>query len=158
TRRPAHQRRRCAGPSGLDRLPPGGATLKGGGQFPRFGRSGAEPGRQGLPRRGLSRAPAARPGPSRPAAMRRPASTKPKLTPRPEHVFPGLTRVQMDRVVPYGRVRRVGNGEVLLEMGESGRIFVVTAGSIETVRMSGDVEEVIVTHGVGSFTGEIAVL
>jgi thioredoxin reductase (NADPH) len=43
-------------------------------------------------------------------------------------------------------------------MGESGRIFVVTAGSIETIRMVGEVEEVIVTHGVGSFTGEIAVL
>jgi len=43
-------------------------------------------------------------------------------------------------------------------MGESGKIFVVTAGSIETVRMVGDVEEIIVTHGVGSFTGEVAVL
>ena len=43
-------------------------------------------------------------------------------------------------------------------MGESGRIFVITAGSVETVRMVGDVEEIIVTHGVGSFTGEIAVL
>jgi len=52
----------------------------------------------------------------------------------------------------------VQTGEVLLEMGESGRIFVVTAGSIETVRMVGDVEEIIVTHEVGSFTGEVAVL
>jgi thioredoxin reductase (NADPH) len=43
-------------------------------------------------------------------------------------------------------------------MGESGKIFVVTAGSIETVRMVGDVEEIIVTHGVGSFTGEVAIL
>jgi thioredoxin reductase (NADPH) len=64
----------------------------------------------------------------------------------------------MDRVAAYGRLRRVENGEVLLEMGESGRIFVITAGSVETVRMVGDVEEIIVTHGVGSFTGEIAVL
>jgi thioredoxin reductase (NADPH) len=64
----------------------------------------------------------------------------------------------MDRVAAHGRRRRVQTGEVLLEMGESGRIFVVTAGSIETVRMVGDVEEIIVTHEVGSFTGEVAVL
>src|SRR5262249_3627951 len=48
--------------------------------------------------------------------------------------------------------------EVLLEMGETGRIFVVVAGSLETVRAVGDVEEIVVTHGVGSFTGEMAVL
>ena len=86
------------------------------------------------------------------------ATTKLKLGSPPEHVFPKLTPAQMDRVAAYGRLRRVENGEVLLEMGESGRIFVITAGSIETVRMAGDVEEIIVTHGVGSFTGEIAVL
>jgi thioredoxin reductase (NADPH) len=62
----------------------------------------------------------------------------------------------MGRVAAHGRRRRVGKGEVLLEMGESGRIFVVAAGSVETVRVVGDVEELIVTHGVGSFTGEIA--
>jgi thioredoxin reductase (NADPH) len=86
------------------------------------------------------------------------ATTKLKLKSPPEHVFPRLTRPQMDRVAAHGRLRRVKSGEVLLEMGESGKIFVVTAGSIETVRMVGDVEEIIVTHGVGSFTGEVAVL
>ena len=75
-----------------------------------------------------------------------------------EHVFPRLTPAQMERVAAHGRLRRVEGGEVLLEMGESGRIFVITAGSVETVRMVGDVEEIIVTHGVGSFTGEMAVL
>ena len=84
--------------------------------------------------------------------------TKLRLRSPPEHVFPKLTAAQIDRVAAHGRRRRVQNGEVLLEMGESGKIFVVTAGSIETVRMVGDVEEIIVTHGVGSFTGEVAVL
>ena len=85
-------------------------------------------------------------------------TTKLRLRSPPEHVFPRLTPAQMDRVAAHGRRRRVENGEVLLEMGESGKIFVVAAGSIETVRMVGDVEEIIVTHGVGSFTGEVAVL
>ena len=86
------------------------------------------------------------------------ATTTLKLSSPPEHVFPKLTPAQMDRVAAHGRLRRVGAGEVLLKMGDSGKIFVVTAGSIETVRMVGDVEEIIVTHGVGSFTGEVAVL
>jgi thioredoxin reductase (NADPH) len=64
----------------------------------------------------------------------------------------------MARLAAHGRPRRVDSGEVLLEMGENGRIFVITAGSVDTVRMVGDVEEIIVTHGVGSFTGEMAVL
>jgi thioredoxin reductase (NADPH) len=91
--------------------------------------------------------------------MTREAATwKLRLGSPPEHVFPKLTPAQMDRVAAYGRLRRVENGEVLLQMGESGRIFVITAGSVETVRMVGNVEEIIVTHEVGSFTGEIAVL
>jgi thioredoxin reductase (NADPH) len=86
------------------------------------------------------------------------ATTTLRLSSPPEHVFPKLTPAQMNRVAAHGRLRRIESGEVLLEMGESGRIFVVTAGSIETIRMVGEVEEIIVTHGVGSFTGEIAVL
>src|SRR6185503_4176005 len=86
------------------------------------------------------------------------ATTMLRLDSPPEHVFPRLTSAQMERVAAHGRRRGVKSGEVLLEMGESGRIFVITAGSVETVRMVGDVEEIIVTHGVGSFTGEVAVL
>jgi thioredoxin reductase (NADPH) len=81
-----------------------------------------------------------------------------RLKSPPEHVFPTLTPAQMDRVAAHGQRRRVQGGEVILELGESGKIFVVTAGSIETLRMVGDVEEILVTHGVGSFTGEVAVL
>jgi thioredoxin reductase (NADPH) len=86
------------------------------------------------------------------------ATTTLRLGSSPEHVFPKLTPAQMERVAGHGRRRRVESGEVLLEMGENGRIFVITAGTVETIRMVGDVEEIIVTHGVGSFTGEMAVL
>src|SRR5262249_12529932 len=109
---------------------------------------------QRVSRRGLPRAPDAldddMTGPA--------ATTTLRLASTPEHVFPKLTPAQMERVAAFGRLRRVEEGEVILEMGAGGRIFVVTAGSIETVRMVGDAEEVIVTHGVGSFTGETAVL
>jgi thioredoxin reductase (NADPH) len=81
-----------------------------------------------------------------------------KVKSPPEHVFPKLTAAQIDRVAAHGRRRLVQSGELLLELGESGKIFVVTAGSIQTVRMVGDVEEIIVTHEAGSFTGEVAVL
>src|SRR6185503_7174050 len=86
------------------------------------------------------------------------ATTMLRLDSPPEHVFPRLTSAQMERVAAHGRRRGVKSGEVLLEMGESGRIFVITAGSVETVRVVADVEEIIVTHGVGSFTGEVAIL
>jgi len=86
------------------------------------------------------------------------ATTNLKLAAPPEHVFPRLTPAQIERIGAHGRARRVKSGEVLLEMGDSGRIFVVTAGSVETVRVVGDVEEIVVTHGVGSFTGEMAIL
>jgi thioredoxin reductase (NADPH) len=84
-------------------------------------------------------------------------TTRPLAAP-PEQVFPRLTSAQIDRFAAHGRRRRVERGEVLLEMGESGRIFVVTVGSVETVRVAGDVEDIIVTHGVGSFTGEMSIL
>src|SRR5262245_6021539 len=86
------------------------------------------------------------------------ATTTLSLASPADQVFPRLTPQQMERTAAHGRRRRVDSGEVLLEMGENGRIFVITAGRVDTVRMVGDVEETIVTHGVGSFTGEMAVL
>ena len=75
-----------------------------------------------------------------------------------EHVFPRLTPEQIARIAVHGSRRRVEPGEILLEPGDSPRIFVVTAGSIETVKVAGDVEEIIVVHSVGSFTGEMSIL
>ena len=75
-----------------------------------------------------------------------------------EHVFPRLTPEQIARIAAHGSRRRVEPGEILLDPGDSPRIFVVTAGSIETVKVAGDVEEIIVVHSVGSFTGEMSIL
>jgi len=86
------------------------------------------------------------------------ATTTLRLSSPLEHVFPRLTPEQIERVKAHGRVRRVEPGEVLLAPGDTPRIFVITAGTLETVRVVGDVEDIIVVHGVGSFTGEMAIL
>ncbi|HEY8148558.1 MAG TPA: hypothetical protein VIK51_06600, partial [Vicinamibacteria bacterium] len=65
------------------------------------------------------------------------ATTTLRLSSPPEHIFPKLTEAQIERIAAHGRVRRMEAGEVLLEMGESTHIFVIRAGSVETVRMAG---------------------
>jgi thioredoxin reductase (NADPH) len=76
-----------------------------------------------------------------------------------EHVFPKLTAAQVARVAPHGRVRRVGHGEVLLAAGDpSTRIFVVTTGQVEVVRVGGDVEQLVAVFRAGQFTGEVNIL
>jgi len=86
------------------------------------------------------------------------ATTTFALTSPIEQVFPRLTPAQMERFAAHGRTRRVQAGEVLLQTGESHRMFVVKAGSLETVRTVGDAEEMIVILRAGAFTGEMAVL
>jgi len=84
----------------------------------------------------------------------------PLLTSAPsEDVFPKLTAAQLARVAPHGRVRPVGRGEVLLRAGDpTTRIFVVTAGQLEVVRVGGGVEQLVAVFGAGQFTGEMTIL
>lgn len=83
------------------------------------------------------------------------------LTPgtRADHVFPTLTPPQLARIAAHGRVRRVAEGEVLLEPGEqSARIFVVTEGQVEVIRPTEATDELVALFGPGQFTGEVAML
>jgi thioredoxin reductase (NADPH) len=83
----------------------------------------------------------------------------PLVSSRLEHVYPTLTETQMSRIAARGRLRPVARGEVLLEPGEpSARMFVVVSGSIEIVRTTDGVEQLVVTFGPGMFTGEGAML
>src|SRR5713101_1419691 len=84
---------------------------------------------------------------------------KPLLASSPqEHVFPRLTPAQVARVASHARVRPVAEGEVLLEPGDPAtRIFVVTSGQLEVVRL-GDVEQLVAVFRPGQFTGEMNVL
>ena len=81
------------------------------------------------------------------------------LSSRADHVFPTLTPEQIARVAARGRVRPVRSGEVLASAGHQAEsFFLVTAGSIELVRHSGDAEEIVAVQRPGQFTGETNLL
>ena len=78
---------------------------------------------------------------------------------RVDHVFPTLTPAQVARVAVHGRLRRVDQGEVLVEAGEqTARFFVVTEGLIEIVRPTGTTEDSVALFRPGQFTGEVSML
>jgi thioredoxin reductase (NADPH) len=80
------------------------------------------------------------------------------LANRAEQVFPTLTDAQVARIAAHGRKRPVQPGEVLLELGDELRFFVVTKGKIDILSVSGSSESLIVTLTPGQFTGEVNLL
>ena len=78
---------------------------------------------------------------------------------RDEHMFPTLTAAQIARIAAHGHMRKVQQGEVLVEPGVSTtRFFVVIAGQIEIVQPSGATEEIVAVFRPGMFTGEVTML
>jgi thioredoxin reductase (NADPH) len=76
-----------------------------------------------------------------------------------ERMFPTLTSAQVKRIAAHGHVRPIRPGEVLVEAGEQVvPFFVVTAGQVEIVRLSGLTETLVALHGPGQFTGEVTML
>jgi thioredoxin reductase (NADPH) len=76
-----------------------------------------------------------------------------------KEMFPTLTAAQISRIGAHGHARRVEKGEVLVDAGEQvTRLFVVTAGQIEAVRVSELNEETFAVLGPGMFTGEVSML
>src|SRR6267378_3555682 len=80
------------------------------------------------------------------------------LANRVEQIFPTLTEAQIARIAAHGRKRAVQLGEVLLELGDQLRFFVVTKGKIDILSVSGSSESLIVTLTPGQFTGEVNLL
>jgi thioredoxin reductase (NADPH) len=81
------------------------------------------------------------------------------LSSRQDQVFPKLTPDQVARIAAHGRTRSVAVGEVLVEEGQPvNSFFVVTAGQLDVVRLSGDEEQLVAMHQVGQFSGEINLL
>jgi thioredoxin reductase (NADPH) len=77
----------------------------------------------------------------------------------PEHVFPTLTKAQIERVAPLGRVRPIAAGDVLINPGQSAMpFFVILSGELEAVRPVEPIEMLIMALGPGQFTGEINTL
>ena len=85
-------------------------------------------------------------------------SVLPPLTAGLDRLFPTLTSAHITRIAARGDARKVQPGEVLVEVGENPRFFVVTEGNIEIVRPARGTEEVVAVCGPGQFTGEVNML
>jgi thioredoxin reductase (NADPH) len=76
-----------------------------------------------------------------------------------EQVFPTLTPAQVERIADVGRRRRVEAGEVLASAeDQTTRFFVVTAGHLALVRVTGETEDIVAVPRAGQFTGELNML
>jgi thioredoxin reductase (NADPH) len=74
--------------------------------------------------------------------------------------FPALTREQIDRIRPLGQVRKVAQGEILFEPGDTTLpFFVLLSGSMEIVQPDLNGERRIAAHDrPGEFTGEMTMI
>src|SRR5688572_33484256 len=78
---------------------------------------------------------------------------------RSEQMFLALTPAQVDRLRRFGEIRRFGEGDALVRVGETGHgLYVVLAGAVEVSQREGDSHIPIVTHRAGNFLGELAQL
>jgi thioredoxin reductase (NADPH) len=73
--------------------------------------------------------------------------------------FPVLTAAQISRVRPGSKIRNVKKGEILFEPGDkSVPFFVLLSGKLDILQPDLAGERLIVTHGPGSFTGEMTMV
>jgi thioredoxin reductase (NADPH) len=73
--------------------------------------------------------------------------------------FPTLTPGQVARIAAHGKARKIQAGEVLVKAGaRNASLFVVVTGQLEVVRVSNNVESIVVIHRPGQISGEINTL
>src|SRR5260370_34404948 len=73
--------------------------------------------------------------------------------------FPVLTAAQISRVRSGSQIRHVQKGEILFEPGDkSVPFFVLLSGKLDILQPDLAGERLIVTHGPGSFTGEMTMV
>ena len=78
---------------------------------------------------------------------------------RRAQMFPTLTAAQIARVAACGTERRFEDGQIVWDQGETNTPFyVVLEGQLEVVHPQGKIEEPIVMHEPGEFTGEVHLL
>lgn len=81
------------------------------------------------------------------------------LRPSPEEqTYPTLTTAQVARVASYGRVRRVAEGEVLIEAGSRLAPFFVVVSAPIAITIIGAEGTLIKVHLQGEFAGEVTLL
>jgi thioredoxin reductase (NADPH) len=74
-------------------------------------------------------------------------------------MFPTLTPAQIDRIRPYGKVRRVAAGEILFSPGQTSvPFFVLLSGAMEIIQPSIQGERPVAQHEPGGFTGEMTMI
>jgi thioredoxin reductase (NADPH) len=74
---------------------------------------------------------------------------------RQAQMFPHLDEAELARLKSFGEQRRFADGDYLARSGETADAFFVLSGDVV---VSGSDGEIIVTHGPGSFVGELAQL
>src|SRR5579862_3405598 len=73
--------------------------------------------------------------------------------------FPTLTKEQIDRIRPLGRVRQVRSGDILFKPGDTAvPFYVLLSGRMEIVQPALDGERMIALHESGEFTGEMTMI
>ena len=78
---------------------------------------------------------------------------------RGAQMFPTLTEAELARLRRFGTPRHFAKGEMVARIGERGLgLILLLSGKIEVRQQQGGVISPIVTHGPGSFMGELAQL
>jgi thioredoxin reductase (NADPH) len=73
--------------------------------------------------------------------------------------FPTLSSEQMDRLMRYGQVRPVQQGEMLFQKGDAAYdFFVIVQGMVEILEGKAAEARVLAVHGPGRFLGEVNLL
>lgn len=82
-----------------------------------------------------------------------------ELGSRFNEAFPTLTSAQIARIAPHGHKRKISQGEVLIQAGETtDRFYVIISGQIQAIRPLGATEELVAVCQPGMFTGELTML
>src|SRR5713101_7303808 len=89
-----------------------------------------------------------------------PAPTQPVIDTRRHQMYPKLEPAEIERLRRFGEVRSYGAGEALAKVGAVGHgLAIILAGHVDiTQHDQWGRRTPIVTHGPGSFMGELAQL
>jgi thioredoxin reductase (NADPH) len=81
------------------------------------------------------------------------------LDTRRDQMFPVLDPAEVERLRRFGAVHKYAAGEPLMKVGEAGHgLSVILSGRVEVRQHDREGHKPIVTHGVGSFMGELGQL
>jgi thioredoxin reductase (NADPH) len=87
------------------------------------------------------------------------STTATEVGERRGEAFPTVTKRQLERLALLGTEEVVEDGALVIEQGQPDPpLYVVLSGELVVVSVRGRAEQLITRHGVGEFTGEVALL